>query len=93
MDLRSVTLGNEYVQLKHLGRDLGIGQLEEILKAFAPILAGDHSARFRIVTSTGIGGEAAVVAKYVRGDKPLPTRLRERLSKAVKGAGVNVHDN
>lgn len=79
VDLRSVRLGNEYVQLKHLGRNLGLAELERILASFARVLAVDPFARFRIVTSTGIGGEAATVDKYVRGEKFLPRVLRQRL--------------
>lgn len=83
LDLRSVTLGNEYVQVKYRGRSLSWGDFTAILGGFLPLIAADPSASLRVVTSTGLTSDMDALAKSVRGTRPLSQRSRKALADLI----------
>ncbi len=85
VDLRSVTSGNEYVQVKGYERGLPWRDFVAILRGFLPVFRSDPEARFTIVTSTGLSRDVRAVDGFVRGARSLPPDLARTLAREFAG--------
>jgi len=83
VDLRSIVLGNEYVQVKHYAHGLPWGKFIDILRGFLPVLEADATARFTIVTNLRFGPDIDAIERFTHGGRQLKPDLHRRLRTAL----------
>ncbi len=88
VDLASVTLGNEYVQIKHARRGLAWGTFVDALLGFVPALRDDPTARLTLVTDVRLQGAVRDVIAASDAGRALPKAPARKLARAFADAPV-----
>ncbi len=83
VDFRSVSLGNEYVQVKHLGRPMNWSIFGGIVTSFRDVLIADSSARLRVVSNANLSEELRLLDRATRAEQNLPVRIQSKLSQLL----------
>lgn len=83
IDLWSVRLGNEYVQVKHLGRPMDQSIFGGIVSSFRDVLVADPSAKLRIVTDARWSGKLDTLQNATNEGQSLTASARANLGRLL----------